>query len=147
MNLEYSEAIGQVLQVLKYTEKALVDKIPKKLLEFWERNATSDSNLEINTTEKLDKINLKPKSKALIGMIYRNYWCNAEERKEYDEIVRKNEERIQEEARKKYNPEDIFKSREEVKISDDTEEKSNIIPYKENIFKKIIQKIKSLLKR
>ena len=141
MNLEYSEALGEVLQFLKYTEKALIDKIPKKLMEFFERNAVSKSDLNIGTNKKIEQIDLKPKSKALIGMIYRNYWCNADERKLYDEILKKNEEKFQEETREKYNPDNIFKTREPEK------EEVNIILYKESIFTRIIQKIKSLLKK
>ena len=146
MNLEYSEAVGEVLQLLKYTEKALIDKIPKKLLEFFERNAVLKSDFNIDINKPIEQINLKQKSKALIGMIYRNYWCDMEERKAYDEILWKNEERFQEEARKKYNPDDIFKPRETANTIEETaQEEVNIVPYKESILKKIIQKIKSLL--
>lgn len=149
MNLEYSEAIGEVLLVLKHTEKSLVDKIPKKLIEFFERNAVSKSDFNIDINTELEQIDLKPKSKALIGMIYRNYWCNAEERKAYDKILRQNEERFQEEAREKYNPDDIFKPKtEQINTAQDAEkEEVNIVPYKESIFSKIVKKIKDLLSK
>ena len=151
MNLEYSEAVGEVLQILKYTDKTLIDKIPKKLIEFWEENAIFNSKLEFENDNKIEKLDLKPKTKALIGMIYRNYWCDAEERKEYDKILLENEDKIQEEARRKYNPEEIFKPKQENSIEQITkiEEKENIniVPYRENIFEKIIKMIKNIFKR
>lgn len=151
MNLEYSEAVGEVLQILKYTDKELIYKIPKGLLEFWERNAVINSELKFDTNESMENLNLKPKTKALVGMIYRNYWCDAEERKEYDKILMQNEERLQEEARKKYNPDEIFKNKEEKIIEQITtieqQENVNMVPYKETIFIKIIKMIKDLFKR
>lgn len=153
MNLEYREAAGEVLKVLEHTEEGLINKIPKKLIEFWQRNASIESDFKVDTSKRLKELNLKPKSKALIAMIYRNYWCNAEQRKEYDKILKENEEKFQEEARQKYNPDDIFKPIEkqhEVQIDEyesEMESVSNIVPYKESIFTKIIQKIKSIFQR
>lgn len=162
MNIEYSEAIVEVLELLKHTEKELVDKIPHKLIEFWNKIASSNYKANINHSEKIENMNLKQKTKALLGMIYRNYWCTPEERKEYDIILKENEERYQEECRKKYNPDDIFKSNTQTIANDsvtsftrnkfaeiesenilEEESQANIIEYKENFFMKIIQKLKS----
>lgn len=151
MNLDYKEAVGEVLIILEHTEESLINKIPKQLLEFWREIAPKDTNLVVDTSKSLSELNLKPKTKALIAMIYRNYWCTPEERKEYDRILKENEEKFQEEARQKYNPDDIFKPivkqpevlADEPKIEKENE--ANIMLYKENIFTKIIQKIKSIL--
>ena len=134
MNLEYSEALDEVLQVLKYTEKALIDKIPKKLIEFFERNAKTKSELNIDSNIKIEEINLKPKSKSLLGMIYRNYWCDSDERKKYDEILMQNEEKIQLKAREIYNPEKIFEDVKKQNIESEENNESSIIVYKKNIF-------------
>lgn len=150
MNVDYKEAVGEVLIILEHTEESLINKIPKQLLEFWKEIVPKDFNFEIDTTKSLDELNLKPKTKALIAMIYRNYWCTPEERKEYDRILKENEEKFQEAARQKYNPDDIFKPivkqpevlADEPKIEKENE--ANIMLYKENIFTKIIQKIKSI---
>lgn len=152
MNTEYREAVGEVLQVLKNTEESLVNKIPKKLLELWEKNAITHSELEIDTSKPIEEIKLSEKSKDLLGMIYRNYWCDSEQRKEYDEILRKNEEKFQEKARQTYNPENIFKTIETTSsITENIEESAsneiNIIPYKESFLTKIIERIKIVFKR
>lgn len=153
MNLEYNEAVGEVLQILKYTEDNLVRKIPKKLIEFWTEISKNNSEFKIDPNKPIKEIEIKEKSKDLIGMIYRNYWCSPEERKEYDKILRENEEKFQEEARRKYNPDNIFKPIEETKKIEEIESRNseannaNIVPYKENIFTKIIQKIKNILKK
>ena len=38
VSTEYSEAIVEVLDILHYSEDDIIEKIPKKLIEFWERN-------------------------------------------------------------------------------------------------------------
>lgn len=151
MNLDYKEAVGEVLIILEHTEESLINKIPKQLMEFWREIASKDIALVVDTSKSLTELNLKPKTKALIAMIYRNYWCTPEERKEYDKILRENEEKFQEAARQKYNPDDIFKPivkqpevlKDEPEIEKENE--ANIMIYKENIFTKIIKKIKSIL--
>lgn len=151
MNLDYKEAVGEVLIILEHTEESLINKIPKQLMEFWREIASKDITLVVDTSKSLTELNLKPKTKALIAMIYRNYWCTPEERKEYDKILRENEEKFQEAARQKYNPDDIFKPivkqpevlKDEPEIEKENE--ANIMIYKENIFIKIIKKIKSIL--
>lgn len=155
MGLEYNEAVVEVLDLLNHTELELVEKIPKKLIEFWKKNASNTYKSNIDYNKKIDEMNLKPKTKALIGMIYRNYWCTPEERKTYDEILVQNEKDFQDSAREKYNPDKIFEKPQEDfivrnKFEDNTLSKedyreSNIIEYKENIFLKILNKIKEIL--
>ena len=64
-------------------------------------------------------------------MVYRNYWCNAEERKMYDEILRKNEEKRQAELKEKYKEEDLYRPvhQEEATVDEENE----MIVYKDNI--------------
>ena len=155
MNTEYRKAVGEVLQVLENTEESLVDKIPKKLIELWEENAVYSPSLEIDTSKTIEEINLSEKSKDLLGMIYRNYWCDSEQRKEYDKILKNNEEKFQENVRQIYNPENIFIKNETIssnilKIKDVEESISNeinIVPYKESFFTKLIERIKIIFKR
>ena len=34
-NIEYSEAIVEVLEILEYSDDNILEKIPKKLIKFW----------------------------------------------------------------------------------------------------------------
>ena len=49
-NIEYSEAIVEVLEILEYSDDNILEKIPKKLIKFWERNKskTYKPNLDHN---------------------------------------------------------------------------------------------------
>ena len=151
MNLEYSEAIVEILDILNHTEKSLVQKIPDKLIEFWNRNADPNYKVILDYNVDLKDMKMKSKTKALIGMIYRNYWCDLDERKKYDELLKQNEEEFQKKSREKYNTDDIFKNdKKELTYRENKFEIRNVdneamIKYKENVFQKIIDKIKALL--
>lgn len=140
---EYSEAVVEVLDILKHTRKADVDKIPKKLIDFFESVKSATYISKINHSEKLSHQNLKPKTRALIGMLYRNYWCPSEEKEEFDKILRENYRKDQEALREKYNPDNILKNKEETVV-----ENTNLPVRikKETLVKKIINFIKGLFK-
>ena len=142
---EYSEAVVEVLDILKHTRKTDVDKIPKKLIEFFESVKSSTYISKIDHSRNLNTQDLKPKTRALIGMLYRNYWCPPEEKEEFDKILRENYRKEQEALREKYNPDNIFKNKklEIIKESNQME----VTVYKESIFLKIVNKIKKIFRK
>ena len=50
VSVEYSEAIVEVLEILEYSDDNIIEKIPKSLIEFWQRNKsqTYTPNLDHN---------------------------------------------------------------------------------------------------
>ena len=71
-----------------------------------------------------------------------NYWCeNANEKNELNQMFKNNEDRYQDELRKKYDSKNIFKKHFQENI---IENEVSLVEYKESIFKRLINKIKSL---
>lgn len=144
MDREYNYAVAELLDLLRNAEDELINKVPNNLIDIWEKQVPEDyqSKQEMFSEQDVENIELAQKTKALIGMIYRNYWCDAEERKLYDEILRKNEEKRQEELKDKYKEEDLFRPEHQEEAT--VEEEKEIIVYKENIITRIINKIREL---
>ena len=144
MDREYNYAVAELLDLLRNAEDELINKVPSNLIDIWEKQVPEDyrSKQEMFSEQDVENIELAQKTKALIGMIYRNYWCDAEERKLYDEILRKNEEKRQEELKEKYKEEDLFRPEHQEEAT--VEEEKEIIVYKENIITRIINKIREL---
>lgn len=143
MDREYSYAVAELLDLLRNTEDELINKVPTNLIDIWEKQVPEDyKSKDMLTEEDWENIELAQKTKALIGMVYRNYWCNAEERKMYDEILRKNEEKRQAELKEKYKEEDLYRPvhQEEATVDEENE----MIVYKDNIIIRIINKIKEM---
>ena len=97
----------------------------------------------IDPYKELDKQDIKPKTKTLLTIIYRNYWCNEQERVELDKKLIENDKKYEQELREKYNPDDIFKKREKTS----TNVQKNNLPMeikKESFIKRLINYIKKL---
>lgn len=143
-NIEYSEAIVEVLEILEYSDDNILEKIPKKLIKFWKRNKSKTYKPNLDHDKSISEMNLKDKTKSILSMIYLNYLCNDEESKKIKSIINHNEEIYQTELVKNYNSQYLEKKQNiSNTINKNTKSTSiTIIENKESIFKKIINRIK-----
>ena len=106
---EFAEAAAEINEILKYLPEEYINKIPSKLRDFFEKVEDKDYITNIDPYKTLDKQDLKPKTQTLLTILYREYWCNDEEKAELDRILIENDKKYEEELREKYNPDNIFK--------------------------------------
>lgn len=146
--LEYSEAAVEVLDILKYTNKEDVEQIPKSFIKFLKNIASKTYKPQFNHENPVGGLNLKEKTKELLGFIYITWWCDKNEREKYKKQI--HEENIKKVViKEQYNINDIFKNRKEEQKQETTINTNEIaiIEYKEkNIFKKIINIILDFVK-
>ena len=118
-----------------------MEPIKKAMIIFLEKNQDKEYKVNIDYNKSINEQMLMKETRALLAIIYRDYLCSSEKRKEL--IYKDKEEfnRMEEEKREKYNPNNIFKKHE---IENEKSEDKGIIIYKESIFQKIINKIKSI---
>lgn len=93
---EYCKACVELLAILKQASREEMEKIPKKLLDFFERNADPYYVFTPGKGEEIKDMKLRKETKGLLAMIYRNYWCAAEQRREYDRLLLENERKSRE---------------------------------------------------
>ena len=148
---EFAEAYAEIDEILGFLPEEYVNKIPSKLRNFFSKVKKADYMRHLDPSKPLDEQDLKPKTKTLITVLYRNYWCNDEERAELDRILIENDKKYEEELREKYNPDNIFKKKDKEEDIKEVEE-TNLIVYENklwyqkafsfisNIFKKIFNK-------
>lgn len=140
---EYSKAVVEILEILKKLPSREVNKIPKKLLDFFSEVAAENYNPQLDFSQGLNKIELMEKTKDILAMLYRNYWCSQEEKKEYDILINENEKRYQEELSQRYSVENLFNQRSKKK-KENTEKNLPIVIEKEKFYKKVLDFIKKL---
>lgn len=119
---EYSEALAEISYILKHTDKVLVQKIPNKFLKHIEENKDKNYIVKIDENVPLEEQKLKEKTKNLMALIYRNYFCTEEEKKQYDNLITENQKRYDEELRQKYNYDNLFKKEKKEPIQEVKEE-------------------------
>ena len=150
MENNLSKAYTEVLLILSYMEQKYIDMIPKKLLELFNEEKDPNYQPDINPNTSLAEQNLQRKTLALLAMLNLNYWCKDEnEKQEMLKMYSENDKKIETEMRERYNPDNLFKKRENVEQNDEVKEEcTDIIEYKEqNVFKKILNRIIKFFKR
>lgn len=143
---KYSKASVEVLDILKHTKKEDVEKVPKEFIDFLEENRLEEYESNLDHTKQIQEMDLGPETQNVLGYIYLKYWADQQAKESFRAKIRELEIAHQEELREKYNPDDIFKKREETtKKVEDT--KLPEIIQKQTFIQKIINAIKRFFRR
>lgn len=148
---ELSEAAVEFNCILNNTSPEIIKKIPKSFISFMKNIASTTYKFDYDKTKKLNEQNLKLETRGLISLVYSDYICNDKEKEEYINKCQNHLRIKEQEAREKYNPDNLFKKskveNQNFKNNTITEETS-IIEYKEkNFIQRIFDKIKSLFNK
>lgn len=144
MSKELSEAAVELNTILEYTSPDVINKIPKKFLTFMKKIASTTYQFKYDTSKPLEEQNIKPKTKGLIALIYKDYLCDEQEKQEYLNTVSRVMEEIEQEKRELYNPNNIFKNRIQEIVEESQVHNLPVTIKEENIFTKIVSFMKRL---
>ena len=111
VDIEYANAYTEVLEILKYISIEDYNKIPKSKIELFRTNANKDYIFNYNPNKTLDEQNVSKIAKEIIAILFRDYWATDVQR---DKIMKKqnfDRQKLEEEKREKYNPDDLFKKK------------------------------------
>ena len=109
---KYAIAISEFLCLLKGFSNEYVNKIPKKVLNYFEQNSNKDYICDFDYNDNIEDINLKKETYGLLGLICYKYWCETEEeKKNYYKILQDNEKKYQEDLSKKFDINTIFENK------------------------------------
>ena len=139
-------AYAEVDAILELLEDEYVNRIPAQVREFFKKEKNKEYILNIRSDIGLDGQKIKAETISLLTLLQINYLCDSEEeRKEILKELQENDRLKEEESREKYNPDNIFKNRNN-KL--EKEENVAMVEYKEPSFiRRILDRIKILFKR
>lgn len=151
MKQEYKESFAEVNEIIKIMPKELTDKIPNKFKDMLEKE--KDIEYRTNIREPLEECKLRDETIIILGLIYRDFLCDPEERKRLQEKDAKELQEakveLERELREKYNPDDIFKNRkhnEEILENQDTQAETRLTVVEEKWYNKLYNIIKRFFK-
>lgn len=146
VSIELSEAAVEFNCILEYTEEKLKKKIPQNFLDFLKEIQSNTYKFEYDKNKRLSEQNLKPKTRGLIALVYKDYICDEDEKKEYLRIIQEKIMQKEVEKRKIYNPDDLFKNKDIVKNEElqQSEEKRITMVKEEKWYIKLFDFIKNL---
>lgn len=144
---EYAEAAVEVLSILSFTEESVLNKIPKSFISFLSNISSHTYKVSFDYSLKLNELNLKSKTKEILGFIYINWLCDDNQREIYKKEIMEQREFRKNNFNYKNDifssPNDTFSNNninleDNIKISQNTE----MVEYKnKNFFKTFIDKI------
>lgn len=143
----YAKAYKEIIEILKYTKKSDVKKIPKEKIIMWKTNMNEKWNFSVDTTIELENQNILPETRAIMANIFYDYWTTDYQRQRIDEKDKKNADILEMQKREKYNPDNIFKNKQTKEPNDISEENYSLTVIKEDKwYNKLFKKLQNILK-
>ena len=139
-------AYAEVYTILQELNEEEYNKIPPEVIETIEANRNEEYEYELDNELELKDEPMLPETKAILFNLFRDYLATPEQKAK---IIRmQNEARQKNELKKRqiYNT-DVFANRQKEDKVQTNSEKTQIVKYKENIFKRILNKIKRFFSR
>ena len=103
LDKSFSKAATEVLELLIYVEDEEFNKIDKTFINMLEKCKDENHEFKINENDDFDSLVLTQKTNELLAYIYRKYWANEEEKKEFDELLIKKDDNNKSESINEYN--------------------------------------------
>jgi len=147
ISIKIRQAYSEIDEFLGLLSEKQRNEIPKKLRQFFKEEKDQEYFKNIDKDIPIKDQNLKEETLAIIALLNLQYWCKDEEKKRLRAIYTQNEKEYQDMLYEKYNPNDIFKRKEETVVENNIETKENMqmVEYKETILKRVLNGILKFL--
>ena len=139
-------AYTEVYTILQDLNEEEYNKIPPEVVEAIKANRNEEYEYELDAELELKDQPMLAETKAILFNMFRDYLATPEQKAK---IIRmQNEARQNNELKKQqmYNI-DVFANRQKEDTVQQNSEKTQIVKYKENIFKRILNKMKRFFSR
>ena len=145
----YAKAYVEILVIIKNMDKKNREKIPMSLINFFEEN--KDDSYEFKLDENKNEI-FSSKTIDLLTLIEVKYLTTGKDRELLKKAIIENDKRNEQEAREKYNINNLFESNktiiskevEQTEVSENIE--NSVVVKKDSIFTQIVDWFKNIFK-
>lgn len=128
ITLEDIQAYAEVDYIIHHMNEKYIEKIPKKLLDFFSNIKDPNYEVYVDPHRPLQSQGLKKYTLEVIAILHVKYWCENEERKaELIAKMQENQDKFEEQLREQFSVEKLFNnpSAKVVTSLDDLEEKED----------------------
>lgn len=137
-------SFSEVYEIILHMDKELVKKIPEKFINFIKQNKKDNYITNIDYTKSINKQELQRGTRVILSIIYRDYLCDDEKKKELMQNDSIELRKIEEELRGKYNIDNLFKKKNNQL---EVEEKQLIVDVQKIWYQKVWEFVNKLFKR
>ena len=143
VDIKYSNAYTEVLEILKYLVPEDYEKIPKEKIEVFETYANKDYNFNYDPDKTLQEQNVSETTRTIIAILFRDYWATEEQRDKIIKFQQQERIRTENEKKEKYKIEDLFKNN---KNASQTEEVSLVEIKEEKWYDKVFKFFRRIIR-
>lgn len=111
---ELNKRLVEVETILKKLDENYINKIPTEIWDFIEKNKDDQYTFFYDDNIELLNQNLNIDTIAILSYINMQYLLDEKSKKEVEEILIKDGAFLEQQKVKKYNPENIFKNKENI---------------------------------
>lgn len=146
---EYAKAYKEVIEILKYVPDEDVAKIPQEKIDFYRNHMDNEYDYKIDETKDFSEQTISETTEAILACIFRDYWATPYQRERILAKEKYDLQKLEEEKREKYNPDNIFKKNDHNDSFSSNNElyENTTLPIevkKERFYEKIINFFKNL---
>lgn len=141
MEDNYPKAYKEVIEILNYVPKESVDKIPQTMLDTFKTKMDKEYDFTVDVNKSFEEQDILEETKAIFANIFRDYWTTPYQKERIEAKEKYDRQKLEEEKMKKYNPEDIFKKKQQINESKTVENYNENLPMevkKDSFYIKII---------
>lgn len=136
---KYKNAYTEVYEILEQLDEEEYNKIPSEVITAIKENRNTEYEFELDEELELKEQELLPETKAILFNLFRDYLSTAEQKEKIIKMQVEERRKNEQNKSEQYNS-DLFASKK--KVQDIREEHTELIEYKENILKRIFNKIR-----
>lgn len=107
---EYRCAYKEIVTILDVFSEEIGDLIPNEKVEFYRSNMDENHVFEYDETKEIVEQNILYPTRCILANLFRDYIATEEDRAEILKEEQEELNQIEDEKRRKYNPDDIFKN-------------------------------------
>jgi len=144
INVETKKAYTEVVKVLNSLPDNDYRKIPEDVMLTLEKNMDTEYEYYVDLRKPLTEWKISVKAQTILAIIFRDYLATKKQKEKILDFEKVKINELEEEKRKKYNPDNIFEKR---KIKEEKEEVVSLVEQKESFWKKIIKKVLFIIKK
>ncbi len=142
----YACAYKEVIEILKYTKREDVNKIPLIRILKMKYNMNTNHKFEIDVTKPLEEQTVLPETKAILVNLYKRYWATNYEKERIEAKEKYDKEMMEQAKKEKYNPNNIFKNNN-LNVQKDIKKTAIINVKEEKWYKKVFEFFRKMFKK
>lgn len=133
-------AYKEVYTILQELNEEEYNKIPPEIIEAIRANMNEEYEYELDEKLELKDHQMLPETKAILFNLFRDYLATPEQKEKIIRMQNEERQKIEIKKQQQYST-DVFERKQNENSKQNQQETKQLIEYKENIFKKILNKI------